>query len=237
MTTRYLIRHGETEFNTRGIYQGQADGPLTPAGEAPARALASRIAGFDTANSLYSSDLTRAYRTAEFVATPNHHQMVTDPGLWERNHGIFQGKVKQEVSTQYPDVWAKYQSGDPDYAIPEGESLRQFLDRTCEVMTRIADAHEGEGVTAVSHGGTLGVFAKHVLGLETSMNTPTSESLRQRVPWQTMATGEHWSTKHPGIRAVNDRLVDLIRAHPSRKRVNWAGRRVQGLAWICPRRG
>jgi L-rhamnonate dehydratase len=37
-------------------------------------------------------------------------------------------------------------------------------------------------------------------------------ALRQRVPWQTMATGEHWSTRHPGIRAVNERLVDLIQA-------------------------
>ncbi|MBT5057097.1 MAG: histidine phosphatase family protein [Gemmatimonadetes bacterium] len=196
-TTLYLIRHGETEFNTRGIYQGQADSPLTPDGEAQARALAPRIAGFDTARNLYASDLTRAYRTAEFVATPNHHQIVTDVGLRERHYGIFQGKVKKEISTQFPDVWEKYRSGDPDYAIPDGESQRQFLDRTCEVMTRIADAHEGEGVVAVSHGGTLGVFAKHVLGLEISAPRPfdignTSLTIVERTAgvWKIRTLGE-----------------------------------------------
>ncbi|MFH1567613.1 MAG: enolase C-terminal domain-like protein [Gemmatimonadota bacterium] len=42
--------------------------------------------------------------------------------------------------------------------------------------------------------------------------------LRQRLPWQTLATGEHWSTRHPGLRAVEERLVDLVQAD-----IHWIG--------------
>ena len=62
-----LLRHGETVWNVEGRYQGHLDSPLTATGEAQAHALAERLAGQSFAR-LYSSDLGRAQRTAEFIA-------------------------------------------------------------------------------------------------------------------------------------------------------------------------
>ena len=171
-TTLFLVRHGETEFNTRGIYQGQADSPLTLEGIRQAEALAPRLARLDTCSTLYTSDLRRAEHTAELVSAPGHHKIVTDPGLRERNYGVFQGKQKKTVATEFPDVWQAYRSGNPDYVIPDGESHRQFHERVVDVMTRIADSHAGQAVAAVSHGGTLGVFMKCVLGLAVEAPRP-----------------------------------------------------------------
>lgn len=196
-TTLLLIRHGETEFNTRGIYQGQADSPLTVTGIHQAEALRPRIAAFDTATSLYASDLGRTMHTAELVAVPAHHRIVSDPGLRERNYGVFQGKNKATVADEFPYVWAQYRSGNPDYAIPDGESQRQFLDRVRDTMERIADAHEGEQVVVVSHGGTLGTFIKHVLGLALDAprhfdmgNTSLSILSREAGAWKVRTLGE-----------------------------------------------
>ena len=196
-TTLFLVRHGETEFNTRGIYQGQADSPLTMAGIRQAEALKPRLARLRTCPTLYASDLPRAVHTAELIATPAHHRIVTDVGLRERNYGVFQGKQKKTIATEFPDVWQNYRSGDPDYVIPGGESHRQFHERTVSTMTRLTQAHDGENIAAVSHGGTLGVFLKHILGLAIDAPRPfdvgnTSLTIVERTDerWKIRTLGE-----------------------------------------------
>ncbi len=196
-TTLLLVRHGETEFNTRGIYQGQADSPLTAEGITQARSLGPRLARLGTCQKLYASDLRRAEHTAELIGTPGHHQIVTDAGLRERNYGVFQGKKKKTVASEFPDVWKAYRSGNPDYVIPDGESHHQFHDRVVEALNRIADQHRGQAVAAVSHGGTLGVFMKYVLGLAVEGPRPfdignTSLSIveRRKGKWKIRTLGE-----------------------------------------------
>lgn len=160
-----LVRHGQTEFNTRGIYQGQMDSPLTPEGIAQARSLAPRIRAMDTCATLYSSDLGRARHTAQLIAAPHHHVLAEDAGLRERSFGIFQGLVKADIHRLHPEQWAQHRAGDPDYVVPGGESQRHLLERVVAAIDRIASRHAGELVVAVTHGGALGVFVKHVLGL------------------------------------------------------------------------
>lgn len=197
-TTLILIRHGETEFNTEGIYQGQADSPLTMDGIRQAEALRPRLVDLATSGTLYSSDLGRAVHTAELIATPGHHRITTDPALRERNYGVLQGKKKQTVAAEHPKVWKRYRSGDPDYVIPDGESNREFLERVVEGMDRIAAAHRGERIVVVSHGGTLGVFMKYILGLAIDAPRPfdignTSLSIVERKKkkgWKIRTLGE-----------------------------------------------
>ena len=158
-TELIVVRHGETVFNTRGIYQGQADSPLTATGEAQARALAPRIRALGTCPALYCSDLARARRTAELIHTPNHHVLTPAPDLRERAYGAFEGRPSFEVRREIPP-------DDADYAPPGGgESQRQLHERVVAAFDAIASRHRGERVLAVSHGGVLIAFARYALGL------------------------------------------------------------------------
>lgn len=157
-TQLIVVRHGETIYNTRNVYQGHSDSPLTADGEAQARALAPRIGTLGTAKALYCSDLLRAQRTAELIASPGHHEITAEPRLRERGYGIFEGRSRDEVQQAIP-------AGDIDFAPPGGESQRQLIHRVAEAFDSIAVRHPGERVVAVSHGGVLIAFAKQVLGL------------------------------------------------------------------------
>ncbi|MDA0335338.1 MAG: histidine phosphatase family protein, partial [bacterium] len=156
-----------TDFNTRGIYQGQLDSPLTEEGVAQAQALAPRIQALHSCTTLYSSDLGRARHTARLIAAPQH-QLSEDADLGERNFGIFQGLMKAEIPLRHPEEWALHQSGDPEYVVPGGESQRQLQERVLAAMDRIVVRHPGELIVAVTHGGALGAMAKHALGLDLS---------------------------------------------------------------------
>ncbi|MEE2659577.1 MAG: histidine phosphatase family protein [Candidatus Latescibacterota bacterium] len=191
------IRHGQTEFNTRRIYQGQLDSPLTVEGIEQAELLRPRIAQLATAPTLYSSDLGRARHTAELIATPGYHKLAEEVGLRERNYGIFQGTGKSEIETKYPEEWARYQSSNPDYEIPGGESMRQFLERVLYAVNCLADRHEGQRIVAVAHGGTLAALAKHILGVPIDAprrfdmgNTSLSFFMRSNGEWKIRTLGE-----------------------------------------------
>ncbi len=168
-----LIRHGLTEFNRLRIFQGQSDSRLTDEGLNQARLLAPRIRALtSTSRRLYTSDLGRARQTAELIRDPDRHELIDEPGLRERGYGLFEGLRKEEIPGLHPEVWSRYESGDPDYAVPGGESQRAFHGRAVETMDAIADRHPGELVVAVSHGGVLTAFALHVLGLAVDAPAP-----------------------------------------------------------------
>lgn len=159
-----LLRHGETVWNLEGRYQGQLDSPLTPSGLAEARALAHRLAGVRFA-ALYSSDLTRARRTAECIAEATRHEVRTDPRLRERHLGIFQSLCKAELKQQFPDEYRLFKSGGPDHVIRQGESARQAADRGNTCLEELARHHADETIAVVAHGGTLSALLRHALGI------------------------------------------------------------------------
>jgi broad specificity phosphatase PhoE len=86
MTTLLVARHGETDWNREGRWQGWADPALNETGRAQARHLAGELR--DTAfDAVYSSDLRRAFETAEILAAPHKVPVVADPGLREIDVG------------------------------------------------------------------------------------------------------------------------------------------------------
>ena len=91
-----IVRHGQTEWNIRGIRQGYLDSPLTARGMAQAKALAQRLAR-EKFTALYSSDLGRAVQTAQEIADVTGHTIVTDARLRERHLGILQGLNAEEI--------------------------------------------------------------------------------------------------------------------------------------------
>ncbi|MBT7741738.1 MAG: histidine phosphatase family protein, partial [Opitutae bacterium] len=120
-----LVRHGETEWNVSGRWQGHADAPLTPHGEAQAKALGERLtnAKFHTC---YTSDLGRTVHTSRLIGAPSALHFETDERLRERDLGIMQGLTTEEMLEQCPDIYESFRNKGPDYLIPKGESFRQF---------------------------------------------------------------------------------------------------------------
>jgi len=161
------VRHGQTPWNLDRRSQGHLDSGLSALGVQQARAAAEALAGgrFDA---LYSSDLGRALQTAEIIARRLGLEVRTDSRLRERNMGILQGHTMEEFRRTHPDECAAYLADDPDYVIPQGESMRQRHERSIACAGQIVRRHGGANVIIVTHGGVLDSFIRHTLGLELS---------------------------------------------------------------------
>ncbi len=153
--TRVLaIRHGETAWNVEGRIQGQLDVPLNDTGRWQVHRLALAIAD-EGIHAVYSSDLLRAWETAQSVARGCDRPIVTDVGLRERGFGVFEGLSYAEINQRWPEQAARWRKRDPDFAPEGGESLRQFFERSVGTVTRLAALHPGETIAIVSHGGVM----------------------------------------------------------------------------------
>ena len=164
MTELILVRHGETAWNRERRMQGHTDTPLSELGRAQAAALGQRMKNA-VLSAIYSSDLSRAYDTAAAVAANTGHKIRTDKQLRERTFGIFEGLTYDEMAERHPEVHAKFLSRDPDYAIPGGESARQFFERSLACLEGIAHRHAGETVMVVTHGLVLDTLYRAATGL------------------------------------------------------------------------
>ena len=165
MTTELaVIRHGQTEFNVRGLYQGHTDSPLTDEGVAQARLLAPRLHSLGGSPTIYCSDLGRARHTAELLAAPGS-RIREDAGLRERSLGTFEGLSRAEITEQYPDARTSNGAANPEYTPPGGETLGELTERIVRALNQIAGNHVGERVIVVTHGGAATAFARHVLGV------------------------------------------------------------------------
>jgi len=159
----YLIRHGETLWNTEKRLQGQLDSPLTDAGVQQAALLAGKLSSVQF-DAVYSSDLRRARRTTEIIMAQFNPVPVTfDERIRERNFGLFQGLTWEEITEKYPEEAAKELSGNPKNCAPGGESKQQLLLRTRSFFEDIALQQTNKKILVISHGGILNVWTRHVL--------------------------------------------------------------------------
>jgi probable phosphoglycerate mutase len=159
-----MVRHGETVWNTQKRHQGQLDSPLTSIGQAQGQALATRLRGFPF-QAVYSSDLGRTMETAQFIAQKTGSPVQPEPRLRERHYGLFQGLTIEKARENHPAEFEKHHNRDPDFAIPGGESPRQFYERTTQALDDLVSRHDEGMILAVTHGGVLINQIKHVLGI------------------------------------------------------------------------
>src|SRR5439155_24499614 len=96
VTELLLVRHGETDWNREGRWQGQADTPLNDVGRAQARELADALAG-ERLEAIYASDLRRAYETAEIVGARLGLPVTSEPALRETDVGSWSGLAHDEL--------------------------------------------------------------------------------------------------------------------------------------------
>ena len=190
------IRHGETEWNREGRYQGHLNSALNQDGLAQAQALGERLAKarFDL---LFSSDLGRALQTASAIAQRSGHEVVVDPRLRERSMGIFQGLTAAEAQARFPAEYLRFRSHDPDYIIPGGESMRQLLERSVACFTELAGRHAGSTIATVTHGGVLAMLYRHAKAMPleaprdfTLHNTGVNRFRHRQGAWQLQSWGD-----------------------------------------------
>jgi len=159
-----LIRHGETEWNLCGRWQGHADSPLSPRGVAQAEALGQRMKG-EKFDFFYSSDLGRAMHTSELVGGPSGMVAEQYVGLRERDLGVLEGMNTEEMKVSQPDVYSSFRNDGPDFQVPNGESFREFCLRCSGAIEELATKHSGANIALVTHGGVLGAIFRYVLNL------------------------------------------------------------------------
>ena len=168
MVRVYLIRHGETEWNLRGIHQGHMDSNLTPKGKEQANGLGNRFLESEISfDAIYSSDLGRALKTAEQICTPTRQEKLIqkDSSLRERSLGHIEGLTYQELADQMPEDYRRHVSGDPDYRPEGGESWRDFLNRSESSLKEIALRHNDEKILCVTHGGFVSMALRFCLNI------------------------------------------------------------------------
>jgi probable phosphoglycerate mutase len=170
MTTQVLfIRHGETDWNRIKRIQGHIDIPLATTGIAQAGQLARRLLRESKAgarlDAVYCSDLLRAQQTAKPFANALGLSLNLNEGLRERWYGDFQGHDSEEIRAKYPAEYAVWQSHDPDFAPPGGESQRAFSQRVLRAVEPIVKAHPDGRIACVAHGGVLDCIYRFVRGI------------------------------------------------------------------------
>ncbi|MDK9703738.1 MAG: histidine phosphatase family protein [Sulfuritalea sp.] len=162
--TRFcLVRHGETDWNGEKRIQGQIDIDLNAAGEAQARAVGAGLVAHSFA-AAYSSDLLRAWRTAQIATRGLGLAVSPAPTLRERHFGVLQGVTAQEASVQRPEAHRHHQARTPDYDYETGESLIDFAARVTTGLEALAARHAGQSVLAFTHGGVLDVVYRAATG-------------------------------------------------------------------------
>ena len=106
-TKLFIIRHGETQWNAIGRWQGHCDSPLTEKGIRQAKAVANFLTQYQI-YAIYSSDLGRAVQTAEIIGARTGQKVILDYRLRERHLGIFQGLTEAEMREKLPDEYNQY---------------------------------------------------------------------------------------------------------------------------------
>lgn len=155
----YIIRHAESVANGKYL-SGQIDVDLTERGEAQAAAIAAKLeeVPFDA---VYTSDLTRARRTAEAILGKRDLQLQITKNLRERAFGSWEGLTFEDVENQYPKEWEEFKTQGFNVKIPDGEDFHAFYDRIVGEVTSIIEAYGADTdtkVCIVAHGCVLMVL-------------------------------------------------------------------------------
>ena len=164
MTTVYLARHGESDWNAAQRFQGHSDRPLTELGRRQAEALAKKLESHTALSAIYSSPLERAFGTATIVGARLGLEPVAVDDLREVDVGGWSGLSRNEVEAAYPDAFQRWLDGGEGW--DDGESYADMAARVLGALRRIAANHPGDEVLVVSHGGPIRAIHAVAAGMD-----------------------------------------------------------------------
>jgi probable phosphoglycerate mutase len=158
-----VARHGEAEYES-AKWNGEG-GSLTHLGRRQAAELADSLSAQRVAH-VWCSTLARAVQTAEIVAARLGIGVTTRQGLCEFGPGSLGGPRDLDP---FEESYRAWMAGDLDVRLPGGETGREIADRFDEVLREVADAHPGETVLVVSHGGAIGLGVPAIARMEVEL--------------------------------------------------------------------
>ena len=154
----YLFRHGETDWNAEGRFQGQLDVPLNDKGREQARALIPQLKEARI-EAILSSDLVRAFETGQIVASALQIPISADLDLREAHLGDAQGltvpEIQKRLGVELVARWKSNLPTDADVGYPGGETGSQVIQRVFRAMERFLDTRAFERVAISTHGGVI----------------------------------------------------------------------------------
>jgi probable phosphoglycerate mutase len=163
VTIFYLIRHGETDWNATGRWQGHVDVPLNTNGEEQAQRLARRLRNdgvrFDA---LYSSDLKRAWMTAQTISAAIGIEPRPLVPLREIDLGWWGGLTRADIAERDPETIARIDAGED---LPRGgaERWHDVYERVSAAIEQLAAAHPGQTIAIATHGGPVRMLLRHAV--------------------------------------------------------------------------
>ncbi len=165
MAQRVVVwRHGRTQWNLAGRFQGQSDVELDEVGVEQAANAARILTGLKPA-AIISSDLKRAWATAAELGTLTGLQVVAAPGLRETYLGTWQGLTREEVAAKFPGEEEAWLRGDVERR-GGGESMQEVATRAADaVRAALAELGPDDTLVAVTHGGSGRVLIGSMCGL------------------------------------------------------------------------
>lgn len=163
MTTVYLARHGESDWNAANRFQGHSDRPLTALGRRQAEELAAELAA-TTLAAVYASSLRRALETAAVVGRRIGLAPVPVDDLREVDVGAWTGLSRSDVELRYPDAFRRWLDGGEGWE--GGETYADMSERVLRALRRLADAHPEELILVVSHGGPIRAIQAAAAGMD-----------------------------------------------------------------------
>lgn len=164
MTTVYLARHGESDWNAANRFQGRVDRPLTELGREQAELLAEAVAAVAALDAIYSSPLRRALDTAAAVGARLGIDPVPVEELQEVDVGGWSGLSREEVRKRFPAAFDRWLAGGQGWE--DGESYAEMAERVLAGLLRIAESHPDQAVLVISHGGPIRAIQAAAAGVD-----------------------------------------------------------------------
>lgn len=147
----YLMRHGETDDNTRRVLQGQKDNPLNENGKQQAAKAREEWKGISF-DKIYVSPLIRAIQTAEIATGRDRSEFIIEERIKEISFGVLEGTASDNMKPPYSNFFLN----PAEYVAPEGgESLAELAKRTGDFLQEIKGHQPGKKVLLVSHGAAI----------------------------------------------------------------------------------
>jgi len=165
----FLIRHGETNWNKEGRFQGQIDIPLNENGKDQARQTSEYLRNISF-NKAFSSSMHRPFETAQIILQNNKDLKINKiESLVEISHGLWEGKLESEIKEKWPILLKNWHDKPEEVIMPEGESIKDVSERSIRAFDKICLSQKNNDLTLlVAHDAVNKTLICNIIGINYS---------------------------------------------------------------------